>query len=292
MIGSKTEAEEIKQQLELYLRNNLKLELSKTKTLITHARTESAKFLGYEIRIHQENTKHTHGRRSINGKIGLLVPHSVIPEKSLRYMKNGKAVHRPVLMNDSDFTIISTYQSEYRGLVEYYRLAYNLSSAFGFLKWLMEISLTKTLARKFKLSVKKIYARYGTTILVDGKVYKGLQVKIERTGKKPLVAEWGGIPLKWDIKAILNDHPAPVWGKRTELEKRLLANICEYCGDTENIEVHHIRALKDLQKYTGRVKPEWVEIMAARLRKTMILCRVCHQDVTFGRPMRRQKLPS
>ena len=45
--GPRAEAEEIKQQLEKFLGENLKLELSQTKTLITHARTEAARFLGY-----------------------------------------------------------------------------------------------------------------------------------------------------------------------------------------------------------------------------------------------------
>ena len=78
---------------------------------------------------------------------------------------------------------------------------------------------------------------------------------------------------------------------RSELEKRLLADTCEYCGttaDAEQIEVHHIRALKDLKTYDGREKPAWVKIMAARKRKTLVLCVTCHQDVTYGRPMRRK----
>jgi hypothetical protein len=47
--GPKAEAEEIKQRLAEFLRDELKLELSQDKTLITHARTGAARFLGYEI---------------------------------------------------------------------------------------------------------------------------------------------------------------------------------------------------------------------------------------------------
>jgi group II intron reverse transcriptase/maturase len=57
-IGPKEEAEEIKQQLGTFLQEHLKLELSKTKTLITHARTEKAKFLGYHISTFQRNDAH------------------------------------------------------------------------------------------------------------------------------------------------------------------------------------------------------------------------------------------
>jgi hypothetical protein len=148
----------------------------------------------------------------------------------------------------------------------------------------------KTLARKLNISVVQVYRKYRATIEVSGKVYKGLQVVVPREGRDPLVATWGGIPLAWDIGATLEDQLKRLYGNsRSELEKRLLARECEHCGATDHIEVHHIRALKDLQKYTGREKPEWVKAMAARRRKTLVLCRTCHQDVTYGRPMRRPK---
>ncbi len=285
--GPRSEAEEIKQQLGEFLRDELKLELSKTKTLITHARSEAARFLGYRV------TEGTRTKiRSVNGVIGLRVPLNVLEEKCNRYKKNEKVVHRAELVNDSDFTIIATYQLEYRGIANYYRLAYDMH-LLKRLKWDMEQSLTKTLAHKFKKSVSKIYDQYGVELEVDGKRYKGLQTVIPREGKDPLVATWGGIPLKWDIGADLEDQPQCVWGGRTELEKRLLAQVCELCGTThmrDQIEVHHIRALKDLNRYTGREKPEWVKRMAARHRKTLILCRTCHQDITYGRPMKRQSI--
>ncbi len=288
-IGPRSEAEEIKEQLRTFLQEQLKLELSEAKTLITHARTEAARFLGYEIQTIQEDTKRDYRKqRSVNGTVGLRIPKNVVTKKCQRYMKNGKAIHRAELLQESDYTILVTYQSEYRGLVEYYRLAYNLSS-LGKLKWVMDKSLTSTLASKHKMTVTQVQDKYKATFLVDGKSYKGLQIIRHREGKDPLVANWGGIPLKWDIRAKLNDQPQRMYGGRSELEKRLLANTCEYCGDTEHIQVHHIRALKDLKKYTGRERPEWVKMMAYRQRKTMVLCRTCHQDITYGRPMRRTR---
>lgn len=291
-IGSKAEAEEIKQQLGVFLQEELKLDLSKTKTLLTHARTEAARFLNYEIHTLQENAQRDQRRhrRNINGGVGLRVPKDVIKEKCQRYKKHReKTMHRAELLHDSDLTIMETYQAEYRGIVEYCRLAYNLHS-LGALEGVMETSLTKTLASKFQISVPKVYDKYETTLVVDGEPYKVLQVTKEREGKKPLVARWGGIPLKWNIEVTLNDKRRTKWSWRSELEKRLLADTCEYCGTTgnaEQIEVHHIRALKDLEKYTGREKPAWVKIMAARKRKTLVLCVTCHRDVTYGRLMRR-----
>lgn len=295
-VGPKEEAEDIKQQLRTFLLEELKLNLSEEKTLITHTRESAAKFLGYEITTIQNNTKQTvdkngHKKRAVNGVVGLKVPRKVIEEKSKRYMQKGKPTHRAELLNESDYTIVATYQLEYRGLVNYYRMAYNLHTLQK-LKWIMEISLTKTLAHKHKMSVRQVYEKYKTNLEVNGKTYKGLQVNVPREGKKPLTATWGGIPLTWDVKASIKDQlEEPVWNARSELEKRLLAQVCEQCGATrmtDQIEVHHIRALKDLEKYTGREKPLWVKIMAARKRKTLVLCRTCHMDIQYGRPTKHE----
>ena len=159
------------------------------------------------------------------------------------------------------------------------------------LKWVMETSLTKTLAHKHKTTVTKIYDKYRTEIEVEGRKYKVLQVTVPREGKKPLVATWGGIPLTWDASAPIKDQIQQHHWKRSELEQRLLAQVCEQCGATRmtgKIEVHHIRALKDLEQYTGREKPLWVQIMAARRRKTLVLCHTCHMDIQHGRPHRRK----
>ena len=292
-IGPKAEAEEIKQRLRAFLCGELKLELSEEKTLITHTRDSAATFLGYEITTRQSNTKQTLDRngyrgRSINGDIGLKVPTKVIREKCKRYMRNGKPFHRTELLNESDYTILATYQLEYRGIVNYYRLADNLRTLQK-LKWVMEQSLTKTLAAKHKISVRKVYQKYHADLDIDGKTYKGLQVTVAREGKKPLVATWGGIPLSWDINAPIDDQPKQYQWNKSELEKRLLAQVCEQCGATratDRIEVHHIRALKDLEKYPGREKPQWVQIMASRKRKTLVLCHTCHIDIQYGRPHR------
>lgn len=148
--GPKSEAEEIKRRLTIFLREELKLTLSDEKTLITHTRNGAAKFLGYEITtlhsaVKQTKAKNGQKKRNINGRVGLRIPHKVLTEKCNRYRKGGKAIHRAELLNESDYTIIATDQLEYRGIVEYYRLAYNLHT-LQLLKWIMETSLTKTKA--------------------------------------------------------------------------------------------------------------------------------------------------
>ena len=292
-IGTKAEAEEIKRQLQEFLRDELNLELSEAKTLITHARSEAAKFLGYEVTMLHNDTKQTASshtgvsRRSINSNIGLRVPNDVLKEKCDRYMQAKKAVHRAELMQDSDFTIIAKYQIEYRGIANYYRLAYNMHTLKK-LKWVMQVSLLKTLASKLQMPVTQVVKKYEAEIEVEGKKYKGLQFTLPREGRKPLVPTWAGIPLSRDIKATLKERPAIIWGDRTELVQRLLAETCELCGSHEDVEVHHVRKMKNLHEYPGRPKPPWVVRMIALKRKTLLLCRTCPDDVHAGRPLTRQ----
>jgi hypothetical protein len=222
--------------------------------------------------------------RSINGKIGLRIPRDILEAKCKRYMKGKKAVHRKELENESDYAIVTTYQLEYRGIANYYRLAYNMHT-LAKLKWVMETSLTKTLAHKLNVSVPKVYEKYRAKLVVQGKEYKGLQVSISRKDKPSLVATWGGISLKWDSKATLEDDPPKLYGRRTELVQRLLAECCELCGNDGEIEVHHVRALKKLHEHPGRPKPEWVKRMIALKRKTLILCKRCHVAIEHGLPI-------
>ena len=112
-------------------------------------------------------------------------------------------------------------------------------------------------------------------------------VKVDEPGKKPQVTYWGGVSLARDNTAPLIDTQAPILNGRTELKQRVLADTCELCGSTVKVQVHHIRAMKDLRK-KGRAKPPvWVETMAARRRKTLVVCAPCHADIHAGRPLLR-----
>jgi group II intron reverse transcriptase/maturase len=285
--GPHAEAETIKEQLTTLLRDRLKLELSTEKTLITHATNGAARFLGYDIVTHHCDTKQTKGCRSINGRIGLRIPAKVLEARGALYQqerKHGqKPTHRPERIADDDFTTVARYQSEYRGYVQYYQLAENLAQLEK-LRWIMEVSLTKTLAAKFQVSVPTIYQRYAGTIGTAYGPRKCLKATLARAGNTPLTAVFGGIPLRRNPTAILKDLPTfPYRPDRSELTKRLLAEECELCGGTERIEVHHIGKLADLQKEGRKEKPLWAQTMAARRRKTLVLCSTCHTDLHAGR---------
>ncbi len=287
-IGPLAEAQTIKEKLSHFLKERLKLDLSEEKTLITHAQTETAKFLGYEIGVQHEDTKHTQGRRSINGIVGLRVPAKVVEEKSALYMGHGKPTHRAELLDEDDYTIINLYQSEYRGYVQYYTLAQNIAWLNN-VRTVMRLSLLKTLANKHKTSVAQMRAKYQKTVRLPQGPRQCIEITVEREGKKPLNARFGGIPLKRDPKTRIQDQPTTRKPpSRSELIKRLLADTCEVCGAVGNIEVHHIHALKDLKVKGKKEKPLWMQIMSARRRKTLMVCRPCHMAIQYGKPVKKQ----
>jgi group II intron reverse transcriptase/maturase len=286
--GPRCEAEEIKRQLATFLSDTLKLELSDNKTVITHARTDAARFLGHDICTFHADEKVTNRQRAINGNIGLKVPYAIVNEKCKGYMRNGKPAHRKERENETDYGIVALYQAEYRGFAQFYELAYNRSVVLGRLRLVMETSMLKTLAGKHKTSVAKVARRYGTTIQTKDGPRKVIQVRIERDGKEPLVATWGAVSLKRRHTPRTHDVDSMWmrWVPRTELTARLLADTCEMCGSQENVEVHHIRHLKTVNP-RGRVeKPLWMQIMASRQRKTLVVCSQCHDEIHRGRTLR------
>jgi len=287
--GPRQEAEQIKARIGGFLHDQLKLELSPTKTLITHGRTQPARFLGYQIVVlHADHKRDRRGHRSINAGIGLKVPADVLRVKCAPYLHRGRPIRRTERIVDTDFSIVAQFQAEFRGVAEYYRLAFNRHQ-LGRVKHVMERSLTKTLARKYRIRVAQVYRRYRAVLATEHGPRRGLEVTVHRDGKRPpLVAQWGGISLARDTTPRpLNDNPPRIWSnRRSELVQRLLADACELCGSTEQVEVHHVRALKDLNPKGRNHLPEWATRMAARHRKTLVVCRACHQDVHAGRPTR------
>jgi Reverse transcriptase (RNA-dependent DNA polymerase) len=112
-IGKREEAERIKRQLGGFMRDSVKLELSDSKTLITHGRTQAARFLGYEVIVLHDAKRSPRGR-AINGIIGLEVPADVVHAKCAPYQKAGKPIHRAERLNDDVFSIIAGCQLEFR----------------------------------------------------------------------------------------------------------------------------------------------------------------------------------
>ena len=289
IIGSKKEAEQIKNQISNFLSEKLHLELSKEKTLITHGH-DFANFLGYHITVakgeYNKKIKTGTTRRVNIGKVFLYVPKEKWMKRLLQYKalkikydkQNGnqeiwEPVRRTQLMHLDDIEILNQYNAEIRGLYNYYRLANNVSVLNNFY-YVMRYSMLKTFAGKYRTRISKIIRKYrqGKDFVVKyhkkdgiGRVLfynKGFQRDTKVGMSNPDVI----------ARAIENYS-------RSGLIKRLKANQCEWCGkENVPIEVHHIRKLKDLKG-----KKKWEIVMIARKRKTMALCIDCHNKLHAGK---------
>jgi hypothetical protein len=289
--GPRKEAERIKQQLAEILHDELKLELSPDKTLITHARTGAAKFLGYEITVQHANNKIsrggriTHGLRATNGKIRLRVPISVIKTKCAPYLKRGKPTHLDFLLSHTDHDIVGIYGAQYRGIVQYYLLAGDVWR-LDRLKGVMLTSMLKTLAAKHNSTVTKMANKYKTTIRTPSGPRRCFEAHINRAGRKPLVTRFGGIPLKRQRKTVLTDQRInPVIPRRqgSELLARLARGRCELCDKRTKVQAHQIRKLAELAT-TDQPQPAWAELMRRMRRKTLIVCPSCHDSIHARQP--------
>ena len=277
-IGPKAEAEAIKDQLARFLRDDLALELNPSKTLVTHAHTRAARYLGYEITVQHRNDKLTNGRRSANGVIALRIPLDVIKAKCAPYRRHGKPWHRPRLQNLDDYDIVQTYAAEYRGIIGYYRLATDVWR-LDRLRWHALTSMLKTLAAKYQSTVSKMAARYQAKIETPHGLRTCFEARVHRDGKPDLVARFGGIPLIRDKNAVIADRitpPAPY--PRKELIHRLLTRRCELCGDPGKTLAHQVRKLTSLGA-AGPNQPAWAALMARKRRKTLVVCHPCHDAI-------------
>jgi group II intron reverse transcriptase/maturase len=288
--GPRREAEDIKQKIRDFLQG-IKLELSEEKTLITHATSESARYLGYDIRVaHDDNQmtkqdkQHTrHRSRAINMLPVLAVPSEIARHWQRKYTKGGKPVNRPELLQGSDFEIVKTYGLEFQGIVNYYTMAYNVAKSFYPVKYIFQESAARTLANKHKTQKAKIYAKYKRT---SEQGVKALIVEAPNPNRldKPYQAKLGDKPIRTTFSTVIQDEQHQHHLGRTELVRRLLANTCELCGSQDRVEVHHVHRLADVKKRYGKsqVRPDWAKFMLARNRKTVVVCHTCHQAIHRG----------
>jgi group II intron reverse transcriptase/maturase len=277
-IGPKAEAGQIKADLATFLRETLGLELNQEKTLITHARSQRARFLGYDICVQHADTKITGGRRMVNGKVALLVPPDVIKAQCARHRCHGKPWHRSRLQNLDDYDIVRIYGAEYRGVVQYYLLARDVWR-LNTLHWHAHTSMLKTLAAKHRSTVTKMATRHKAKVITPDGPRTCYEARRKREGKPDLTARFGGIILRQDRRAVIRDPgPVPIGYPRKELIHRLRKRWCELCETSKPVAVHQVAKLAQLGK-SGPRQPAWAALMAKMRRKTLIVCAPCHEHI-------------
>ena len=285
VIGSKEDAQRIKEDIKSFLSESLALELSEEKTLITHT-GKSAKFLGYEITVTRDN----HQRRDVRGclrrtygkRVRLNVSMATLRDKLLEYgameikLRNGKEIWKPkcrsgLIFND-DLEILDRYNRETVGFCNYYLIANNCVVLHNF-RYIMEYSMYKTFAGKYRSTVRKINKKYRLNKLFTVKYEQKGVIKSRTFYKTSFKRRTTAFNGSCDIEPY---SIADV--SRTNLTDRLKAEKCELCGATGKLIMHHVRNLKDLKG-----KESWKRLMSARKRKTIALCPSCHRLRHLGK---------
>jgi group II intron reverse transcriptase/maturase len=282
--GPKQEAIAIKEKLATFLQT-LHLKLSAEKTLITHAATQHARFLAYNLSVvwNDHQLDPTFKRRARNGQIRLSVPRDVVIHWKRKYSRAGKPRPRHRLTGCSDFEIVKSFGIEFQGLVNYFALAHDVSTKLYPLKYVAMQALAKTIAYKHRESTRAVYKRY-RRLSTEGMVAMIVQLPNPHHPDKPYTAQFGNKPIRTQPAAILTDVIQPIGWGTNELVRRLLANRCELCGSTADVQVHHVHKLADVrQRYKGRKHPPpWAKFMMERHRKTIVVCRPCHLEIHSG----------
>jgi group II intron reverse transcriptase/maturase len=286
VIGSLEDCRQIKQDITEFLNDKLQLVLSEEKTLITHTE-KPAKFLSFDITVRKSDLtkRNIEGklRRAYHKKIVIKIPPDTIRKKLLEYevleikLHNGKEQwkpkHRKGLIFNDDLEILSKYNAEIMGFYNYYSIALNSGTINSF-SYIMEYSMYKTFAGKYSTTVPNICRKYKK----DG-VFTVFYTNKNRENRFRTFYK-GGFGRKIEAKeAFFDKIPNYYHAKmRTSLIDRLKARNCELCGETSELEMHHVRKLKDI---ANGIQP-WKILMIARRRKTMALCHECHMKVHHG----------
>ena len=282
VIGSRADAEKVKQDVKAFLAEKLKLTLSDEKTKVTHS-GDLVRYLGYDFTVSRDldmrRDKNGILKRSLYGRVRLYVPHEkwfgkLQEYKAFKIVKDmegkerWKALHRGSLMNMPDVEIISKFNSEIRGIYNFYRLAENATVLNDFY-WIMSGSLLKTFAAKYKSSITKIKRQYSRNGIF------GVDYTNKAGNQR---CEFYHDGFRKDDTALLGQVDILPQYKRYErpntLAARLKAGVCEYCGTkTDEIHMHHVKRLKDL---TG--KTEFELLMMKERRKSLALCPECFKQ--------------
>lgn len=277
--GNKQDAIHIKEDIKKFLNDKLVLELSDEKTLITHTE-DAAKFLGYEISVRKSNAtrRSANGalRRAYNKRVRLMIGKDLVKNKLLEHraleikIHNGKEQwkpkSRPSLVNSDDLEILDKYNKEIRGLANYFSMANNCNVLAQF-SYIMQYSMYKTFAHKYRTKVAKILKKYHR----NGRF--SVQYQLKSGAIKNLTFYHDGFKMKSPVGySNIDEFPNIMYyTASTSLIDRLKAEKCELCGATDKLEMHHVRRLKDLKG-----KSSWEKHMIARKRKTIALCEKCH----------------
>jgi group II intron reverse transcriptase/maturase len=274
-------AKEIKQRVRDFLKTELKLTLSEGKTVITNARTQEAKFLGYKIRLGRTNREQkqavtTNGsgkifkRRSTGSEIVLKAPiEELISKLHIKGFcdKNGKPIHRaPWQLLDED-QIVMLYSSINRGIQQYYRPTDNWARVQK-VQYILKFSLAKTLAGKRKSKTSKV---------ISG---GDIKIRMTRKGKEKEIVFYQNHDWTAKRDGFTNSAKVDIVQMNVRLRTRSKLGLpCCICGEEDRVQMHHVRHIRKMAEKRAK---GFTRVMSALNRKQIPVCARCHRLIHAG----------
>lgn len=277
IIGSIDEAKHIKHMVADCLNKKCGLELHKDKTLIT-ATKDGFSFLGAWCKRTNSTGlfKSYYGnpaRYRMRMRIEIPMKSILAKLKMNKFIRaNSKGVllakSRTDLVNLAHYEIITFYNHRLNGIINFYTFASNYSSLWTIIMFL-RFSCALTLARKHKLrTMRKAFQKFGKD-LTDPETGLGLKVPTE------LKHDFGGPEIR-KIDESLNTS----W--YAKLTKSSLYKACAICKTTNQVEMHHIRKVKDVRGKIRTGDSTYAQWVGAYRRKQVPLCAYHHDLLHKG----------
>jgi group II intron reverse transcriptase/maturase len=273
VIASKAYTIELKQKIKEFLCDELRLRLSDEKTKITHAIDGKVFFLGYFIRKGAGKHYKFHSRPF---------------DSALRIIMNTegilKKLHENGMCRDKGYPIgitrlfpappedIIKYGNQVlRGLLTGQRGCNNFYQGWR-IQYIVTYSIAKTLARKFNISLKKVFARFGSNLTV---VYRNAKHKVCTVALALYKSFARQKYFFTKIKLATSTAPLPKYNLRDPL-----ANACYVCGNPHQpVSMYHRKTKKKLVKPYSPI----VTVMLEINRRQIPLCGHCFAHVEAGR---------
>ena len=279
--GPRRIVEELKQELQTFLLNRLKLTLSSEKTRITRS-DQGVYFLGTRLKHHASGTNDQKRRtnsltktgrkvraRVPQGRIIALVPLDHLIRKlqsqgicKIRNLRKHDVIptRKTVWTNLNLVTIVQKYNGVWSGILNYYSFAYNRCQ-LNYIQYLLQHSLACTFMNKLKLnSRRQVFKKYGKAIQVENDDGKLVVFKLEKN--LPRIEKFSNSVLPSGFETFK-------YSRRT---RSVFDKSCKICGTKRNVEMHHRRSLK-AHKIDNTLKGIQINLS----RKQIPLCTSCHQ---------------
>lgn len=302
----------MKDRIQQWLLNNLKLQLSLDKTKITNLTKEPARFLGFKISNNLRSApvlkKSIYSTKIAAPRLikqrmsyGLFIDidHERVTErleikKIIQNKHKPKPIQRTIYIPLKEHEIIQRYKAHMEGLFQYYWIPITYKSNLARYHYYLYYSCVKTIAARQKTTISKVISKYGRSLNYKWQEqYKNKLDEIKTNERRVFIPSY--LELMLQTKKRMSGYFIKKLEKINLIDKDFLTQrlnlrtayktqkYCCICGTSPSlgnpIESHHIKSVKKLgQTYTG-----FDLIMRQLNSKQLVCCKTCHNNIHSGK---------